>query len=782
MRSWLPFNNDATSVAVVVCFNFCTRALLATFLEAFPPLDAVIVRAWATATMMVNPLHHFKNDAIVRFRNHDRNIAMAFKFVRRQGVPPSLRRRRVSIPASINRHQQKVWSSAMKESDPESILMLYDREGDRFEGRNLAMAVHRIAKRGGRRLRTDPRFVKLAADCEERVDAMNAQALANTSWALAKTGVATNFFAAVATAAPLRMSEFNAEDMATTAWALAAVGEKAPEFFNELAAQARLDQFTPSFLAMTASAFAKIATTNHVFIDKLCREAMDRGFNEFQPRELASFAEATSSPTIFEAIAKEAIARIHHFEPGDLATIATAFAGHEVLLTAIAEQKVDGIKSRDLAKLASAFATFPRAPIMAALVKEAKHRRFQNAHDLAQTAAAFAVSGVKDTKLFHGLANQALKLPSLSGSALVGLAEAFATAGVANYRLIKAIASQVTDENLTSVDLVTIASSLASLGIFNEPRVFETISDRLRKDLEPRDVARTAVAFAVSAPHLFDKAINIDDHTFAVGDLANVLWAFATARVPAPPDLINAVTGDFSDGSDLAKTAWALAMMSTPRIEVFDAIAKAIITRRCSLTEPSDLARTAWAFACIGWPSREIFVALGAALLPVSMDDLHSDDLRDLGDVAVYVSTRWSIDFPRPPQNIPTQEEEPSKVHRKRRRPEEVEQSELETAVSSMLLQIGWTHDHGVVDGLPNFVCQPERQRGLMITGRSSYIGETLTGAGQFHLRLLRDLGWTVATVSFTEWDLRDHTDLLMEKLETLDVKLWELILPPPKE
>ena len=51
----MSFNSAATALAVVVCFNFCTRALLASFLprlEAFPPDDAV--RAWTAATQHEN--------------------------------------------------------------------------------------------------------------------------------------------------------------------------------------------------------------------------------------------------------------------------------------------------------------------------------------------------------------------------------------------------------------------------------------------------------------------------------------------------------------------------------------------------------------------------------------------------------------------------------------------------------------------------------------------------------------------------------------------------------
>ena len=82
---------------------------------------------------------------------------------------------------------------------PEAILRLFEQNGHRFEARNLATAVHRIGKLGGRKVQKDPRVNRLIEVCGRRIGEFEPQEIANSAWGCAKTGFTDQrFFNAVA--------------------------------------------------------------------------------------------------------------------------------------------------------------------------------------------------------------------------------------------------------------------------------------------------------------------------------------------------------------------------------------------------------------------------------------------------------------------------------------------------------------------------------------------------------------------------------------------------------
>ncbi|MEM7518829.1 MAG: hypothetical protein AAF368_18145, partial [Planctomycetota bacterium] len=146
-------------------------------------------------------------------------------------------RRRDSTEAP--RHQQIEWSKQMTRRDttPEMILALFEREGHRFEPGNLATTAHGVGKFGGHRIRSDRRLALLAETCRRSLRAFDSQHLANTAWGFAKTSLAVpQLFEAIAVEALWRVRELNSRDMANTLWAFACVAWAHNQVFLELGA------------------------------------------------------------------------------------------------------------------------------------------------------------------------------------------------------------------------------------------------------------------------------------------------------------------------------------------------------------------------------------------------------------------------------------------------------------------------------------------------------------------------------------------------------------------
>jgi len=198
------------------------------------------------------------------------------------------------LPAG--RQQQIWWGRAMANAEPEAILTLFEKAGHRFSGRNLATAAHRLAKRGGRRFRDDPRVAQLAEGCRRRVGDFNSQEMAITAWAFATASVAApRLFEAIAAEASARIRQFTPQQLANTAWAFATASVAAPRVFEAIADEAprRIHEFNSQGLANTAWAFATASV---------------------------------AAPRLFEAIADETRRRIREFNAQEMANTIWAFA------------------------------------------------------------------------------------------------------------------------------------------------------------------------------------------------------------------------------------------------------------------------------------------------------------------------------------------------------------------------------------------------------------------------------------------------------------------------
>jgi len=139
-------------------------------------------------------------------------------------------------------------------------------------------------------------FDAIATEAVPRLDEFDPQALANTLWSFAKSGVKVpRFFDAVAIAALPQISKFNSQDLSITVWAFATAGITAPTLFDAVAAaaRARASQLEELDFANIAWAFATAGV---------------------------------AAPRLFEAIANESLTRLGEFSPQGVANMAWAFA------------------------------------------------------------------------------------------------------------------------------------------------------------------------------------------------------------------------------------------------------------------------------------------------------------------------------------------------------------------------------------------------------------------------------------------------------------------------
>jgi len=97
-----------------------------------------------------------------------------------------------------------------------------------------------------------------------------------------------------------------------------------------------------------------------------------------------------------------------------------------------------------------------------------------------------------------------------------------------------------------------------------------------------------------------------------------------------------------------------------------------------------------------------------------------------------------------------------------------------------MFTQTGWVHtfEHVTAEGFSLDLAQPKSKLAVEVDGPSHYLkdgGEyVVNGATRLKSRLLRSLGWTIAHVSFFDWDHRSEP----ERRQLVAAKLAELSLP----
>jgi very-short-patch-repair endonuclease len=99
-----------------------------------------------------------------------------------------------------------------------------------------------------------------------------------------------------------------------------------------------------------------------------------------------------------------------------------------------------------------------------------------------------------------------------------------------------------------------------------------------------------------------------------------------------------------------------------------------------------------------------------------------------------------------------------------------------------MLREMGWSHsfEHETAEGFSLDLAQPESKLAIEVDGPSHYLrdvssGENVVnGATRLKTRQLRSFGWTVAHISFLDWDHKSES----ERRQLVAAKLGELGLP----
>ncbi len=169
---------------------------------------------------------------IAEFRLHefnDVNIATAFNQIAHlQGGPMDLRVR------LLEQRALRIFESQKADFSPRSLAMVI-----------YAMAVLRL---------NSAIFESLCNASHAKLQDFNAQDLANTLWAMAKTGTQMpDVFEALCTAAARKLQDFNAQGLANTLWAMAKTGTQMPEVFEALCTEAaqKVQDFNAQNVAST---------------------------------------------------------------------------------------------------------------------------------------------------------------------------------------------------------------------------------------------------------------------------------------------------------------------------------------------------------------------------------------------------------------------------------------------------------------------------------------------------------------------------------------------------
>ncbi len=99
-------------------------------------------------------------------------------------------------------------------------------------------------------------FEALCTAGVQKVQDFNAQEIANTLWAMAKTGTQTpDVFEALCAEASRKVQDFNAQEIANTLWAMAKSGTRKPEVleaFRRRAAQLSAPNVSPENVSTVA--------------------------------------------------------------------------------------------------------------------------------------------------------------------------------------------------------------------------------------------------------------------------------------------------------------------------------------------------------------------------------------------------------------------------------------------------------------------------------------------------------------------------------------------------
>ena len=95
---------------------------------------------------------------------------------------------------------------------------------------------------------------------------------------------------------------------------------------------------------------------------------------------------------------------------------------------------------------------------------------------------------------------------------------------------------------------------------------------------------------------------------------------------------------------------------------------------------------------------------------------------------------------------------------------------------------MGWDHsyEHETAEGFSLDLAQPESKLAVEVDGPSHYLKDVSSGenvvddATRFKTRQLRTFGWTVAHISFLDWNHKSES----ERRKLVAAKLGELAIP----
>jgi len=219
----------------------------------------------------------------------------------------------------------------------------------------------------------------------------------------------------------------------------------------------------------------------------------------------------------------------------------------------------------------------------------------------------------------------------------------------------------------------------------------------------------------------------------------------------------------------MANTVWAFATASVSADQLFEAVA-ADVPRRIDEFNAQDMANTVWAFACVGWEQHQIFSELGSSIA-AHLHNFNDGIQSQLYLAALHMQVQW------PDRKFPLStslQSLRSAYTRVESRP-----SQLQRDVSTMMEQMGWNHsfEHETAEGFSLDLAQPESKLAVEIDGPLHFLkdlssGENVVnGATRFKTRQLRSFGWTVAHISFLDWEHKSESErrqLVAAKLDKL--------------
>ena len=237
---------------------------------------------------------------------------------------------------------------------------------------NAAWAFARVGHHPGQKILSG-----LAHFSTLQLNAFKPQEMANLVWAFAKLGYSDlPFQERLAAAAGRKLQNFNPQNLANTVWAFATLGHHPRELIDQILPKAELclDEFSQQGLSNTMWALAKLNHfPGHRFLQAVARQALSR-IHSFSPQGFVNLAWAYAvfgvyDEELFTAISTQSVLKMHHFTAQDLSSLIWGCAVFNhceppnlvVLVGATALKKLPYFSSQGLADMIWGLATLQAA-------------------------------------------------------------------------------------------------------------------------------------------------------------------------------------------------------------------------------------------------------------------------------------------------------------------------------------------------------------------------------------------------------------------------------------